>query len=114
MCGSRDWEDVDYIYKTLTRVLRPTDVVIHGAAEGADCIAGMVADIIGCEVIRVPAEWDEYGKAAGPIRNDKMLKLKPDVVYAYHPFLPNSKGTADMVKKAEKKGLPVHVMGGTI
>lgn len=112
VCGSRDWNDVDYIWETLSRVLRPSDVVVHGAAYGADAIAGFCADQIGCKVIRHPADWEGLGRKAGPLRNSLMLKEEPDVVYAYHPFLPNSKGTRDMVEKAKRKGIIIHILAG--
>jgi hypothetical protein len=48
-------------------------------------------------VIEFPANWKVYGRAAGPIRNMKMLlEGKPDLVVAF----PGGIGTADMVKKA--------------
>jgi hypothetical protein len=46
-------------------------------------------------VIAMPADWANHGKAAGPIRNRKMLDLKPDLVLAFHADLTNSKGTKD-------------------
>jgi len=57
-----------------------------------------------------PAHWDEYGRAAGPIRNRQMLdKGWADAVVAFHLNLDESKGTADMVREARKRGLPVWV-----
>jgi hypothetical protein len=55
-----------------------------------------------CECYR--AEWLLYGKAAGPMRNQAMLhRSKPDAVLAF----PGGKGTADMVKRAERVGIRV-------
>lgn len=112
VCGSRDWTDVDYIWKVLSASLDSDDVVIHGAAFGADAIADLCARVIGCKVKRIPAKWHLHGKKAGPMRNSEMLKLKPDVVYAFHPYLPNSKGTLDMVNKSKKKGIDVIILAG--
>jgi hypothetical protein len=51
-----------------------------------------------------PADWYTHGKAAGPIRNQKMLDdAFPDVVLAF----PGGRGTADMVRRAEKVGVTV-------
>lgn len=45
------------------------------------------------------------GKAAGPIRNQRMLDDgKPDRVLAF----PGGRGTANMVKLAKAAGVPVH------
>lgn len=50
------------------------------------------------------ADWSKYGKAAGPMRNQKMLdEYKPDLVVA----LPGGRGTADMVSRARVAGVEV-------
>lgn len=55
-----------------------------------------------------PAKWKEFGRAAGPIRNQQMLdEGKPELVLAFHDDLENSKGTKDMVGRAMKADLPV-------
>lgn len=46
--------------------------------------------------------------AAGPIRNQHMLDIgKPDVVLAF----PGGRGTEDMIRRAEKAGVPVKRIG---
>lgn len=50
-----------------------------------------------------PADWDKHGRAAGLIRNARMLsESDPRVVVAFSPDLNFSRGTADMVAKARK------------
>lgn len=50
------------------------------------------------------------GKAAGPIRNQRMLdEGKPDLVVAF----PGGRGTADMVRRAKAAGVPVRLNRGT-
>ena len=89
-------------------------MVIHGAARGADTIAADLAKGMGMKVLPFPAKWDRYGRAAGPIRNRQMLwEGHPDVVHAFHTDLEASNGTADMVKQAEKAGIPVVIHDGT-
>src|SRR5216684_4086692 len=48
------------------------------------------------------ADWETHGRAAGPIRNEKMLTWKPDLVVAF----PGGVGTADMVRRAEVRAPP--------
>jgi hypothetical protein len=49
--------------------------------------------------------WDELGKKAGPLPNQRMLdEGKPDLVVAF----PGAGGTKDMVRRAVKAGVPVH------
>jgi hypothetical protein len=73
-------------------------------------MARKLAERIGWDVIKVPADWTKYGKAAGPIRNQEMLDMDPDLVLAFHSDLDNSKGTKDMVARARKKGVKVIVI----
>ena len=106
VCGSRYWKPFDPIKRELKR-LRPT-VVIHGGAKGADSLAGIAARELGIMVEVYPAEWEVYGRSAGPIRNRKMLKEgKPDLVLAFHEDIKKSKGTADMMAIAKKAGIKV-------
>ena len=59
-----------------------------------------------------PADWDRFGRAAGPIRNKQMLdEGKPTLVIAVHEDISKSKGTKNMVEQAEKRGIDVLVVG---
>lgn len=50
-------------------------------------------------------------KAAGPRRNQQMLdEGKPEVAFAFHDYIENSRGTKDMVKRLESAGVPVYVI----
>ena len=105
VCGGRDYWDKAAIRKELAEV-KPT-AVIHGAASGADKLAGEVAGEMGIPVEEFPARWNDYGRAAGVIRNQMMLTHgKPDLVVAF----PGGKGTADMVQRALKAHVPVRVI----
>jgi hypothetical protein len=102
VCGGRDFKDRPFVINVLTN-LNP-DIVIQGGAEGADLIAKEWAMANFKPVWTFPADWDEHGKAAGPIRNQQMIDWgKPDFVIAF----PGGKGTADMVRRANTAGLDV-------
>lgn len=78
--------------------------IIHGGATGADNASGEWAKKhnIPCKVFK--ADWNRFGKAAGPIRNQEMLnKGQPDFVYAFSGRI----GTPDMIKKAKAANVPV-------
>ena len=95
------------------RGLDSVDCVIHGAARGADTAGRNAAFTLGIPIEEYPARWDEYGRSAGPIRNQQMLKEgKPDLVLAFHHDLSASKGTAHMVSIAKNAGVPVEVIVG--
>lgn len=110
VCGSRKWADRLPIWDALFRLRHETELVIHGAARGADTLAGDVCRDLGIPVHEYPADWDRYGKGAGFIRNSRMLKEgQPDLVLAFTEE-PEG-GTAQMVKLARKADVEVRVHG---
>lgn len=99
VCGDRYWTDKDAIRRVL-EILNP-EVVIHGAAKGADSLAGQVANDLSITTEVYPAQWSLYGKGAGPIRNQQMIdEGHPDIVIWFHKDLDSSKGTRNMIDKA--------------
>lgn len=106
VCGGRDYSDRARVRAVLDELhaARPVSLLVHGNAPGADQLAEWWAHTWHIPVQREPAEWDLHGPAAGPIRNQRMLRLwHPDLVVAF----PGGKGTADMVAKARAAGVPV-------
>jgi len=106
ICGDRHWDDEELI-RDYFKTLPINTVIITGAAPGADTIAENLArEMFTLEPEVYDAEWHRYGRAAGPIRNKRMLdEGKPDLVAAFHNDIENSKGTADMLKQAKKAGV---------
>jgi hypothetical protein len=109
VCGDRNWKNRDKILARLYE-LEGDVTVIHGACRGADNLAGEVAISLGYKVRRFPADWDKHGVAAGPIRNREMLDQQPHLVIAFHSNLSSSRGTADTVAEARRRGIPVEVI----
>lgn len=109
ICGGRNYNgDVpwNHVMSVLARIHRdsPISAIIQGGASGADLLARCWAEMYGVKCITVPALWDEHGKAAGPIRNKRMLvDFKPDLVVAF----PGGRGTADMVRQAQEAGVKI-------
>lgn len=100
ICGDRDYKDWMQVREYLDTISR-TAIIIHGGARGADSIAGNLATYLNMKVIKYPADWDKYGRAAGILRNQQMLdEGHPDLVVYFHKDLENSKGTKDMVTRA--------------
>lgn len=87
-------------------------LIIHGGAHGVDSLAGSLAEELGCQARAYPAQWDVYGRGAGPIRNREMLDKNPEVVQvlAFHDdVVGKSKGTLHMCRYARQKNVPVTV-----
>jgi len=106
VCGGREYANKEFLYQILDKAHEATSItmIVHGAARGADKLAGQWAKERGLPVKEYPAFWDTERKAAGALRNSRMLAdANPDLVIAF----PGGKGTADMVKKARSAGVPV-------
>lgn len=102
VCGGRDYSDRARLFQVLDHYHASSggfSVVIHGAARGADNLAGEWAAARGLPVDAYPADWNRYGDAAGRIRNAKMLRdSKATHVIAF----PGGRGTAHMMSIARR------------
>lgn len=99
VCGGRDFNDAPFLYNTLHELheMLDFDVVIHGAARGADTLAGGWAHLNLIPVWPFPADWAQYGKRAGSIRNQWMIEhAAPDICIAFK----GGSGTRDMIRRA--------------
>ena len=86
----------------------PNDIIIllSGRCKGADALGEQYAKEKGILVEYYPAEWDKYGKAAGPIRNQKMVD---NCDYAICFWDNKSKGTKSLIDYAKKIGKPLFI-----
>ena len=105
ICGSRGWKDEERI-ELVVSLMRLDTVIVHGDATGADRMSGRAALRYGLVVEPYPANWKEFGKAAGPIRNKEMLDTDIDLVIAFYTT-PITPGTADMISQALRRKVPV-------
>ena len=122
VCGSRDWPAPERptIRAWLAR-LPPGTVIIHGAARGADSIAGAVAAELGFAVrpYAVDHALDGQWPAAGIRRNARMLAAEPSVsrCLAFTAALMRGSGasrrltgTGDMCARCIEAGVVVTVV----
>lgn len=108
ICGDRYYKDWQKIQNYLQTLNPKEDVIIHGAAKGADSLAGNLATSMKMKVLVFPAKWEEFSRAAGTIRNQQMIdEGHPDLVVYFHENLDGSKGTKDMVNRAIRINIPV-------
>lgn len=55
------------------------------------------------DYVAMPADWEQYGKAAGFIRNGEMAKVS-DILLAF--WTQNSNGTRNMIEQMQRLGKP--------
>lgn len=132
--GSRCWSDTQAIQDALAAAIKDIDgpvTVVHGGAPGADELAAVLAPTFGphvsCE--RWPADWQgpcratcrpghrrarrdgsTYCPAAGNYRNQDMADAGAQACLAFP--IGESPGTRDMIRRAEKAGIPTIVHEG--
>lgn len=80
-------------------------VLLHGDARGVDRTVAAYARRHGIPVQAFPADWNRFGKAGGPLRNQ-------EIVTECHALIawPGNIGTQDCIAKARRLGRPVHLI----
>lgn len=111
IAGGRDFNNYGLLFSKVFRLLgnlKPSDIqIVTGGATGADALGKRYAEEIGLSHKEFPADWNEHGKAAGPIRNQQMARYATHLI-AFHDG--KSRGTLDMIDLAGKAGLNVRVV----
>lgn len=109
VCGGRDYLMAAEDYKALDKMhaATPVTLLIHGDAPGADRGAALWAEYRGIPIRCFPADWERYGKSAGPMRNEDMLRELQRYTERLVVAFPGGKGTANMVKQAQRAGVDI-------
>lgn len=107
IAGSRDLHPQiqDLRYLLLKEIIVPTEIV-SGTAKGVDTAGEKFAEYYDIKLTRFPADWNKYGKSAGPIRNKEMA------IYCDAAFVlinNNSSGSRNMVEQMKKLNKPCYV-----
>lgn len=111
--GSRSWKDRAVIRDALrawwdSTGRDPEAVLVSGACpKGADRICEQLWEHNRLTVERHPADWEQFGRAAGHIRNQLMVDTAPDHVIAF--IRDGSRGATGCVSAARRAGLSVTV-----
>ena len=108
--GSRDWLDPLPIAAYIL-ALPSGSTVINGGANGADSLAANLAKDRGLDTHTFFADWDRWGKAAGPLRNQQMLDDgKPTIAFGFvNKPLAQSRGSADMARRLSAAGIRTYI-----
>lgn len=106
--GSRGYSDEGRAKKIMRDFVKPGDIIISGGASGPDTWAKEVANELGVRCKEFIADWKEYGKRAGVIRNTQIVKTC-DRILAFWDG--SSRGTLDTIKKATMDGQVVLIFG---
>ena len=122
VAGCRDFEDyaeIDMVLdKSIEYYLYREDFniddieIIEGECRGVDLLAKHYAEEHGYKVKGFPANWNTEGRAAGPLRNQRMSAYAAEdghkgVLIAFWDG--KSRGTKNMINCANKKNLDIYI-----
>ena len=105
VAGCRDYNNYFLLSRELKKLIKNLDkdheiIIVSGGASGADSLGEKFAKKHNLKIEKYPAEWDKYGRSAGPIRNYKMAQVADLVVVFWDG---KSRGTKNMIECAERE-----------
>lgn len=108
ICGGRDYRLTKYDWRILNglHLLLKFTEIVSGGCSGVDKDGESWAEANKIPVKQFLPNWDDEGRAAGPIRNQQMADYADACI-----CFPGGRGTLDMKRKAFHKGLKVWQVG---
>lgn len=116
IAGSRDFSDYNYLKKELDSIIADVDKseieIISGHARGADALGERYAFENRCQLKIMPAQWSKYGRIAGFMRNNEMLRYiqnseSNNMVVIFWDG--KSHGTKHMITAANNKNVKTYI-----
>lgn len=107
--GTREVEDEDFVNRYLNslHLHEPITAIVSGLAKGPDTFGKNWALSKGIPTMGFPADWERYGNAAGPIRNEEMMKVGDALVAFWDGQSPGTKNMISLMRKANKPNIVI-------
>lgn len=109
IAGSRSFNNYQLLEEKIDEFLgdRLPVEILSGYANGADKLGEQWANKNKIRIRRYLPDWNKYGKAAGPIRNEEMARNATHCIVFWDG---TSKGTQSMIDLAKKYNLILSVI----
>lgn len=109
IAGGRYFNDYHLLKKRCNLFLKNTTEieVVSGCQRGADKLGERWAKEYGHPVKQFYADWNQFGNAAGPLRNGRMAKYAEALIAFWNGISP---GTENMIKQAKEQGLKIKIV----
>ena len=82
--------------------------IISGGASGADSVARQFALNYGCKLTEFLPDWNKHGKAAGPIRNEDIVKNANEVLCFWDGLSKGSQNSISIAKRLKKNTIIIY------
>ncbi len=106
IAGSRSIIDYDIVLEAIEKSGYEITRVISGTAPGVDSLGELWAIKHGIPYVRMPANWNKYGKKAGFIRNKEMAVAADKAIIVWDGKSP---GSSNMIDEMLALNKPVYV-----
>lgn len=104
--GYRNYENYNDFYNIVNNIINninlPINKIISGGCKGVDNLAKKYSNDKNIKFDEYKAEWDKYGKKAGPMRNEIIVKKCSHIILFIHPLSKGTKNTLDLAIKYKK------------
>lgn len=105
IAGTRTFEDYELLKSHCRKCI--ISEVVSGKAYGADMLGEYYAKEYNIPITEFPADWSNYGKSAGYIRNKLMAEYAEQAIIFWDG---KSRGSMHMINLAKAYGLNVIVI----
>ena len=103
--GSRGFNDYELLKYKLDKIheRKPITIIVSGGAKGADKLGEKWAKENNIETLIFYPDWNQYGKKAGFLRNEDIIKNSDAVVACWDG---ESRGTQHSIKLSKRFNKP--------
>jgi len=106
IAGGRTITDYSLVLSAIGESEFEITEVVSGMAPGVDTLAIQYSREHNLPLKEFHADWNQYRRAAGPIRNREMAEYGEALIAIWDG---ESRGTKNMIEEATKRGLKVYV-----
>lgn len=111
VAGCREYKNYEeakeYIDFCISKIREDEDLIfLSGGCRGADLLGERYARENGFELEIYPANWEKYGRAAGPKRNREMVSAADYIICFWDG---KSRGTKTLVEFARRANKPLRI-----
>lgn len=105
IAGSRTIEPIEVLPYFLKAIKTITiSEIVCGEARGVDLAGRCIGETFNIHVASFPADWKQYGMAAGPIRNRQIAEYADALILIWDG---KSSGSANMKSEMQRLSKPI-------